>query len=60
MSRFLGLNMKTEEGIIDGLRILNQLTDEIAQNIMNIFAEKVSRVGVNPSEWLRLRGKNNA
>ena len=38
---------------------VTELKDEIAQNIMNIFAEKVSRVGINPSEWLRLKGKNN-
>jgi len=37
-------------------QFIAELKDEIAQNILNEFAAKTARVGINPSEWLRKNG----
>jgi len=34
-----------------------ELKDEIIQDVMNNFAATTSRIGTNPSEWLRLSGE---
>ena len=38
-------------------RFIAELKDEIAQGILNDFAATTARVGTNPSEWLRKKGK---
>ncbi len=37
-------------------QFIAELKDEIAQNILNIFAATAARVATNPSEWLRKIG----
>lgn len=38
-------------------QFIAELKDEIAQEILNDFAATTARVGTNPSEWLRKKGK---